>query len=131
MGPASAAACPHIGYVYPAGGRQGASFQVKVGGQLLDGVTNVHVSGPGIRAAVLEHVKPLTTQQFNTFREKLKELQEKRNAALKTGRRGGTRAGTNVFTAQDQKTFAEIRMKLANYQGDRPILPSPKRSRSR
>ena len=30
---------PHIGYVYPAGGRQGTTFQVTVGGQFLDGVT--------------------------------------------------------------------------------------------
>ncbi|MBM3840009.1 MAG: hypothetical protein FJ398_18995 [Verrucomicrobia bacterium] len=43
---------PHIGYVYPAGGQQGASFQIKVGGQFLDGVTNAFVSGAGVQAAV-------------------------------------------------------------------------------
>ena len=63
-----------------------------IGGQNLEGVTNAHVSGPGVRAAVLEHVKPLTTQQFNTFREKLKELQEKRDCRpqnRQTGRNCG------------------------------------------
>jgi hypothetical protein len=29
---------PHIGYVYPAGGRVGTKFEVTVGGQSLDGV---------------------------------------------------------------------------------------------
>ena len=42
---ASAQPPPHIGYVYPAGGRQGTSFAVTLGGQSLDGVTNVFVSG--------------------------------------------------------------------------------------
>ena len=32
---------PHLGYVYPAGGRQGTTFQVKIGGRSLDGVTQV------------------------------------------------------------------------------------------
>jgi hypothetical protein len=30
---------PRIGYVYPAGGRQGDTFQVKIGGRYLDGVS--------------------------------------------------------------------------------------------
>ena len=38
---------PHIGYVYPAGGRQGTTFQVVVGGQFLDGVNDACVSGDG------------------------------------------------------------------------------------
>ena len=29
---------PYIGFVYPAGGQQGTTFQVKLGGQRLDGV---------------------------------------------------------------------------------------------
>src|ERR1035441_2887983 len=39
---------PHIGYVYPAGGRQGAVFQVAVGGQYLNSATNAYVSGTGV-----------------------------------------------------------------------------------
>ena len=33
---------PHLGYVYPAGGGQGTSFQATVGGQFLAGATNAH-----------------------------------------------------------------------------------------
>ena len=58
---------PHIGYVYPAGGRQGTTFQVKVGGQFLDGATNAYVTGTGIRATVLDYTKPLTPQQANAL----------------------------------------------------------------
>jgi hypothetical protein len=68
---------PHLGYVYPAGGRQGTTFQVKIGGRSLDGVTDVSVSGGGMEAKVIEQDKPLTQQQINTLREKLQELAKK------------------------------------------------------
>ena len=68
---------PHAGYVYPAGGRQGDTFHVTVGGQYLDRTTNVYISGPGIQAKVVECIKPLTPQQVNELREKLEELRKK------------------------------------------------------
>jgi hypothetical protein len=68
---------PHIGYLYPAGGRQGETFQIEVGGQYLDGVTNVYVSGSGVRATVVEHIKPLAGQLSNDMRQRIRELQKK------------------------------------------------------
>ena len=38
-----------IGYVAPAGGRQGTTFLVMVGGRYLDGTTAAFVSGQGVR----------------------------------------------------------------------------------
>ena len=38
---AQAQARPYIGFVYPAGGQQGTTFQVKLGGQGLDDVDEV------------------------------------------------------------------------------------------
>jgi hypothetical protein len=117
---------PRIGYVYPAGGRQGATFQVAIGGQFLDGVSNVYVSGAGIQATVLEHNKPLTQREFTLLREKLKELQEKRLAATgnskkrvekvesQTSTDSGTPGQEMTWTDEDEKMFAEIRKKLAN-----------------
>ena len=55
---------PQVGYVYPAGGRQGATFEVMVGGQFLDGASNIYFTGAGVRATVLEVVKPITQQQI-------------------------------------------------------------------
>ena len=122
---------PRIGYVYPAGGQRGTTFQVVIGGQFLDGVNDACFSGAGIQAAVLEHTKPLTPRELNDLREKLKALQEKRLAAMKGGSPGA--AGANdkregqdrtpsstepnkppEWTAEDAKMVAEIRKKLLN-----------------
>ena len=99
---------PHIGYVFPAGGRQGATFLVKVGGQYLGNATNAYVSGAGIQAVVVDYVRPLTQQQINQFREKLKELQDKRAAARQAG-------GGDAVT-EDRRMIAEIREKIAQSQ---------------
>lgn len=88
---------PHIGYVFPAGGRQGASLDVKIGGQFLDGATQAFVSGPGVQASVVEHVKPITPKQANKLKERLAELQKKDR------------------TAEVIKEIAEIRKKLATF----------------
>ena len=48
--PALAQRAPRIGYVFPAGGQQGESFEVTLGGQFLNGASDVVVSGNGVRA---------------------------------------------------------------------------------
>ena len=97
---------PHAAYVYPAGGRQGSTFQVMVGGQFLDGVKSAMVSGAGVSAAVVEHLKPLTPGQATDLRDKAKELAEKASP-----------------TEEDRKTIAEIRTKLAEF-ARRPMTPA-------
>jgi hypothetical protein len=97
---------PHAGYVYPAGGRQGATFEVTLGGQFLDGAGNVRVSGAGVSASVVAHVKPPTQAQINQLRQKLKELMGKPPA-----------------TAEDKKAVAELRVKLGQVVR-RPAHPS-------
>jgi hypothetical protein len=72
---------PHLGYVYPAGGRQGTTFQVKIGGRFLDGVTEVAISGGGVEAKVIGQDKPLAQPQIAALREKLQELQKKERDA--------------------------------------------------
>jgi hypothetical protein len=67
---------PHAGYVYPAGGRQGTTVRVRVGGQFLDGVSRVLTSGRGLRAAVVGFDKPLTQQQITGLRDQMQELQK-------------------------------------------------------
>src|ERR1035437_7735489 len=68
---------PHAGYVYPAGGRQGTTFEITVGGQFLDGVKSASVSGAGVQATVVDHFKPLTPAQATQLRDQAKELSEK------------------------------------------------------
>jgi len=117
---------PHIGYVYPAGGRQSSVFLVAVGGQFLDGVTNAHVSGMGVRAEVVAFNKPLTAQQANQLREKMQQLQEKRQATNAGNRKRGSSSGSSTnaaFTFDDQQMLMEIRRKLASFQR-RPANPA-------
>lgn len=108
---------PRIGYAFPAGGRQGTTFEVTVGGQYLDGVSDAYLSGEGVRVTVGEHFKPLTAQQVQLLRDRLEELQDKRKAAAS---RSATRP---TWTDDDDKELAEIRQKLATYVR-RPSSPA-------
>ena len=109
---------PHIGYVYPAGGLPTASFQVVVGGQFLNGITNAFFSDTNIQATIIEYTRPLNGKEATELREKAKELQDKR-AAANQKRPPSAASATNqpatnvVWTPQDQKLLAEIRGKLA------------------
>lgn len=76
---------PHLGYVYPAGGRQGTSFEVLVGGQRLRGALEVQVSGEGVEATVVKFYRPrrnLMAEQRRALRAKIDELRAKRLAEL-------------------------------------------------
>lgn len=94
---------PHIGYLYPAGGKQGDSFTMLAGGQYLQGVTHAHMSGSGVNVTVKEYVKTLTPQQHNQLKQKIKDLLEKKETA----------SATNVWTAADEKALAELRKNIA------------------
>lgn len=89
-------ASPHVGYVYPAGGKQGSTFQIQVGGQYLDGAKGVRVSGEGVEAKVLGQTKPLTMGMVNMLRNKLQDLEKKEK-----------------LVEADRKEIADIREKLA------------------
>ncbi len=113
---------PRIAFVYPAGARQGASLELTLGGQFLDGVTNALVSGSGVTARVIEHTKPLAQQQFNALREQMRELAQKRAASLRAARRGQPN-GANEWTAADQEEWLAIRKQLVLFQR-RPPNPA-------
>ncbi len=101
---------PHIGYVYPAGGKAGSSFEVTIGGQFLDGVSAALVSGAGVKATVLEHKKLMSQREFSELRDKLQELMKKRAAAGKQQRRRGA-----ALSPAEEKTIAEIREKITGF----------------
>jgi len=111
---------PRIGYVYPAGGRQGAAFEVTIGGQYLDGNAHAYVSGAGVRATVVEYFKPLTQQQAGTLRDKMKELQDRKlawfmDSGKRNGRTGSQPSTRPAWTAEDEKMLAEIRQRLSTF----------------
>jgi len=79
---ATAQQYPRIGYVFPAGGRQGTTFLVTVGGQFLGSwkgeyqidVLQAHFSGAGITAEIVKDVKPMREEEANALRAKAQAL---------------------------------------------------------
>ncbi|MFA6102792.1 MAG: PPC domain-containing protein [Victivallaceae bacterium] len=54
----AAAELPHIGYVYPAGGKPGTEFEIKVGGQFIYGAKSACVSGRDVTVQVIDSREP-------------------------------------------------------------------------
>jgi hypothetical protein len=114
---------PQIGYVYPAGGQLGATFEIEIGGQNLRGASGVLISGGGFRAEVVSHSKPSTPQQANQLRQKLQEAQQKLRAARRNqmGRKAAAKpltleqvAEEMGITASDLQALADLRRKMAD-----------------
>ena len=76
---------PRIGYVVPAGVKQGAKIRVTIGGRFLNGASKVMVSGDGVEAMVIEHNKPMTGAQFHLLRDKFKALTARKLAVTRPG----------------------------------------------
>lgn len=75
-----------IGYVYPAGGRQGTTFQAVLGGQGLDGVNRAWISGSGVKARVVEYNKRMNNQEVAILSEQLRELKALPSAKVDAAR---------------------------------------------
>jgi hypothetical protein len=107
---------PHLGFVYPAGGQQGTTFTVSVGGQSLNGATATYFSGAGVQAKVTGYERPLTQKEINDLREKVQQLQEKRAAAR-------SKPNAPAFTPDDEKLLEQSRATLAT-RGNRTTNPA-------
>ncbi len=78
---------PHIGYLYPAGGQAGTTFEVIAGGQNLRGASGeACVTGGGIQATVVEVYRPIRNLKGDERKEiarRMKEARDKRLAELR------------------------------------------------
>jgi len=86
---------PHIGYLYPAGGRQGSVFHVMAGGQFLNGVSSVDVTGEGVRAAIVRNMgraRRLNGGERRELGRRLEELRAKLQVDQPREGRQGRRA---------------------------------------
>ncbi len=109
--PAQAQQYPRISYVYPAGGRQGTTFLVTVGGQFLGSwkggyhidVLQAHFSADGIEAEVVKDVEPMTEQAANKLRKKAQDLSR------------------NKPDAEARKEIARIKRLLTRYQSEQIV----------
>ena len=71
---AASARAEYVGFVYPAGGQQGTTFQVTLGGQDVAGVNRLFVSGTGVTARIVEYNKKMNPQEIQLVSEQLREL---------------------------------------------------------
>ena len=67
----------YIGYVYPAGGQQGATFPIRLGGQQLTDACDVQVSGEGVTVRLVEYYRVMNNQELSLMRQQLNELRKK------------------------------------------------------
>jgi hypothetical protein len=75
----------HIGYSYPAGGRQGTTFPIRLGGQRLTHASDLVVSGEGVSARLVAYYGVMSNQETNLLRQQLKELQNKKKKTKLSG----------------------------------------------
>lgn len=68
---------PYIGYVYPAGGQQGATFEIRLGGQNMDDVNGVLVTGAGVTARIVDYYWRQNNQEQALLNEQLNILKKK------------------------------------------------------
>jgi hypothetical protein len=90
---AHAQRAPRIGFIYPAGGQAGQTFEAVVGGQGLDEPQGAVVSGEGVSVQIIEHLKPLGAVAAGDLREKVREMQTK----LKEQRQDGKIAPADML----------------------------------
>lgn len=120
---------PSVGFIYPAGGRQGTTFTAALSGQFLDGVTNVVVSGDGVQASVTDYVRPLNGRLLNLLRDRQRNMQKGLNQARKTDTIISFVSEFNTNTIEKlersvlEKELEEIRKKLKNPKNQRPPWP--------
>lgn len=67
----------YIGYVYPAGGQQGTTFPIRLGGQRLAEPSDVVVTGEGVSARLVSYYEVFNNQELRLLRDQLKELKKK------------------------------------------------------
>ncbi|VGO14899.1 putative subtilase-type serine protease [Pontiella desulfatans] len=98
---------PYLGYAYPAGGQRGTTFEVVLGGQHLDGARAAYVSGKGVRAEVVEHIRPLNQGAFKEIQGQMGQLRNK-----------------GEKTAEDEMRMEALRAKLSTFSIRKSSVPA-------
>ena len=80
--PARAQLTPNVGYVYPAGGRQGTTLTVAIGGQWLEKTERVMITGEGVKAEIVEYIEP-DWRKLQRLREEANRLEGKQQGDRK------------------------------------------------
>ncbi|MHB8971217.1 MAG: PPC domain-containing protein [Pirellulaceae bacterium] len=66
----------YIGYAYPAGGQQGTTFPIRLGGQGLVYPSDVIVSGEGVSVRLVDYYRVVDNQEQSLLAQQLNELRK-------------------------------------------------------
>jgi len=100
----------HIGYVFPAGGQQGTTFEVVIGGAGLAEAEGVVVSGSGVTATIAKQEKQVTPKEQQELKEQMGKLQAKRKQG-------------EMLSMEERETAEKIKERLTAF-GRRLANPS-------
>jgi hypothetical protein len=67
----------YIGYVYPAGGQQGTTFPIRLGGQGLVYASDLVVTGEGVTVRLVDYYRVFDNQEMSFLNQQLNELRKK------------------------------------------------------
>ena len=67
----------YIGFVYPAGGQQGTTFPIRLGGQGLNLMSDLIVTGEGVSVRLVDYYRVLGNQDFGYLSQQINELKKK------------------------------------------------------
>ena len=67
----------YIGYVFPAGGQQGTTFPIRLGGQSLVYASDLVVSGEGVSVRLVDYYRMMANEEFGLLNQQLNELRKK------------------------------------------------------
>ena len=94
---------PHLGYAYPAGGQQGKTVTLDVGGQYLQNTSQAMISGKGIRTQIVGYKRELSRGQMNQLRNIFNEMRKARREAKKAKKPFSTKPFEEKFRKEMKK----------------------------
>jgi hypothetical protein len=120
---------PRIGYVYPAGGQRGTTFEVTIAGKNLGDARRARFSGGGIQATVLEEI-PSMDSASERMRQKMGELMQAGKGAeaemqIDEIKQKLTGMASQTHTERGE-SVAELRAKIAELMKGEPDAATKK-----
>ncbi len=107
----------HIGYVYPAGGQTGTTFEVAIGGQGLQKVEAIQVTGPGVRATFVEHVANYKRKLQEQYRVVAQQNSGNKKALEKSKQRKfGPPPDHEMFTRLEELSTQDFRQVAGKFR---------------
>ena len=97
---------PYVGFVYPAGGQRGTTFQVRLGGQRLDGLDGAIVSGDGVQAKLVEYRRRLSNQDRRILQEQLKDLKKRQKKTPVKGKKPAKEDASAMMEMMSQEMMS-------------------------